>query len=474
MSLSPDLCIIGAGALGIDLALYARRLGANVVLARRDVPEPGDAADAALRASTLAAIAGEAHAMRRGAAPGVVKDMPRLSPKAIAERVQEVVVARSFAHDDTILGARGVTVMRGPVAFQDHRTVLVGDIAVRARHIVVAIGAVPRIPKIEALDQIAFFDADSIADNTRKLTHLVVIGGGETAFELAQVHRRLGAAVTVVSQGPVLPSFDREAVGILLSALGEEGVRVLENAHVQAILPRAQGTGIVVGHDGGETETLDVSHVLVAIGREVDLPALGADKARLRLASSSGAGARVGPLGETGNRSVRLVGPAAGMEQWAEARAHGRAVINALLGAGARFPPAIPRLVATQPALAQIGPALEAARKPRAGEQIIRANLGESDYLAARGWHQGLIKLVARPDGQILRGAVVAPDAGEIAGVIALAMDKRVGLAGLAALPLPRPSLLGVLQAAAEDTMPQRQPSMWLRVQRGLSRLLPR
>ncbi|MCW5720723.1 MAG: FAD-dependent oxidoreductase [Devosia sp.] len=473
MSQSPDLCIVGAGALGIDLALHARRLGANVVLARREHPEPGDAADAALRTAALAATAAEAQARRHGAALGLTSDMPKPVLKTIAERVNRLAEARDAAHDDAILGARGVTVMRGQVQFRDSRSLLVGDILVRPRHIVVAIGAAPLVPAIEGLDQIAFLNPDSIAHNTRKLTHLVVVGGGEAALELAQVHRRLGAAVTLVSQGPILPFYDREAVGILVRALVQEGVRVLDNAHVRKILPRAQGTGVMVEHATGEAETLDVSHVLVAMGRTADLAGLALDKARLRPGHRGEAGLVLGPLGQTSSRAVRFVGPAAGMEQWASARAHGRAVIDALVGGGPGAVPVIPRLVQTQPGLAQIGAFVDTGAKPRPGEQVLRANLGENDWLAARGMERGLIKLVARADGQILRGAVVAPEAGELAGVLALAMHKRLGLAALAELPLPRPGLLTSLQDLADGALPPRQPSIWLRLHRALSGLLP-
>ena len=54
----------------------------------------------------------------------------------------------------------------------------------------------------------AYFTPDTIEDNIRKLSHLVVIGGTPAAFELAQAYRRLGSMVTIVPQGGLLPGFD--------------------------------------------------------------------------------------------------------------------------------------------------------------------------------------------------------------------------------------------------------------------------
>lgn len=474
MSQSPDLCIVGASALGIELALYARRLGADVVLARRERPEPGDAADMAVRAAALAATADQAQSMTRAALLGLGNDTPKPMFKAIAERVNRVAAARAAAQDDAILGARGVTIMRGPVQFQDSRSLLVGDIVVRPRQIVVAVGARPVIPSIDGLSEIAFFDTDSIYDNTRKLTHLLVIGGGESALELAQMYRRLGAEVTLVTQGGLLPGYDREAVAILMRALVEDGVRVLDESRVTKILPRTQGTGILVEHPGGDTEALDVSHVLVATGRSADFDGLEIEKAQLRPGRKLGHSLVLGPLGQTSNARVRFVGAAAGVDQWSAARAHGRAVIDALVGGGATATPIAPRLVQTRPSLAQIGPMLEKDDKARPGTQILRANLAENDMLAARGFDGGLIKLVTRPDGRILRGAVVGPGAAELAGAIALAMHRQIGLSGLASLPLPRPSLWSSLQELAEGNTPARPPSALLRLRRTFASLLPR
>ncbi|MCR6636721.1 FAD-dependent oxidoreductase [Devosia sp.] len=447
MSTSPDLCIIGAGTLGVDLALYARRLGASVVLADRDRPEQGDAAQQALRMASLVQSAKRAQDMRRAPELGVGASEFKLSAKQVAERATRLVENRIRATSPEILTAQGVTVMRGSVSFVDGRSVLVGDITIKPGKIVIAIGGAPAIPDIPGLGDIDVFTLDSILENQRKLTHLVVIGSDVAAVEQAQLQRRFGAAVTLVPHGPFLSDFDPEAVSLLLAAFVDEGISVRTGARVVAINKRSQGIGIEIEAEGGVREMLDASHVLVSAGRKIDLDELDIAKARLRPGANS-------------SRTIRPVGIVAGQEGWSAARAHGRAVVDALLGrrrANADFP--VPRLVETEPGIAQIGLLTPRADKARAGDTILRENMTENDRAAAMGNDRGLVKLTLDGKGQIQRACVVDPFAAELAGTLALAMSRKIGLADLADLPLPRPSLFEVFSRLGENYLAARNVS---------------
>ncbi|HWV20697.1 MAG TPA: FAD-dependent oxidoreductase [Devosia sp.] len=447
VSTSPDLCIIGAGTLGVDLALYAQRLGASVVLADRDRPEPGDSAQRALRTASLVQSAKRAQDMRRAAELGVGASEFKLSAKQVSERASRLVENRIRATSPEILTAQGVTVMRGAVRFADARSVLVGDITLKPGKIIIATGGVPAMPDIPGLGDIDAFDLDSILENQRKLTHLVIIGSDAAAFEQAQLQRRLGAAVTLVPHGPLLPHFDPEAVALLLAAFDDEGISVRSAARVAAIKRRSQGIGIEIEVEGSARETLDASHVMVSAGRKVDLDELDIAKARLK-------------PGAIASRTIRPVGIAAGQEDWSAARAHGRAVVDALLGrrrANAAFP--VPRLVETEPAIAQIGPLEPGGGKASAGDMILRENMAENDRAAAMGSDRGLVKVTVDGKGHIRRATIVSPLAADLAGTLALAMGGRVGLADLADLPLPRPSLFEVFSRLGENYLAARNVS---------------
>src|SRR5690606_20861424 len=89
-------------------------------------------------------------------------------------------VIDSLAPRDSVarLEAMGIEVVKAEARFTDRQTVAAGDLTIRARRFIVATGTRPVVPVIPGLDGVAYFTTETIFDNTRKLTHLAVIGAG--------------------------------------------------------------------------------------------------------------------------------------------------------------------------------------------------------------------------------------------------------------------------------------------------------
>lgn len=443
----PDLCIIGAGALGIALAQHARRLGASVMLVDRGRPEPGHGPQDGLRLAALQASAAHAHAARAAGSFGISTGDVKISMRAVQERA--LAVAREAApltsHDR--LAALGIEMVSGPAKFEDAQTLVVGETRLKPRSVLLATGAIPLMPVIPGLEEAGFFTQETILENTRKLTHLLVLGGDEAALALAQAHARLGAQVTLVPQGGALPGFDAENVAILLRLLEAEGVRVVDGGVVREIVPRSQGIGGVVALPSGDALNLDLSHILIADGAVADVDELGLDLARIKQGQGHFA---TGPLGQTTNRRVRVAGPAAGLFQWAAGLSHGRAAVEALVGKSSTGVPALPRMVMTAPALAEIGQMAPLSGRVPAGYRLHRQTVAEDEAARALGSPDGLVKVASNGRGRIVGASVLAPGAAELVGVLGLLMGKGMELKDLAGIALPDPSLMASLVRLAE------------------------
>ena len=468
----PDLCVIGAGALGIDLALQARQRGLDVVLVAVPGTHAVDPAQGRLRRAALLASADRAHAIRTASQVGLDNAEPKPNFRAIGEHAAAIATAAAPRDADDRLAALGITALTGAASFTDRQTLRCGEASIRARQFALATGARPVIPALPGLDQVPFFTADSIADNIRKLSHLVVIGGEPEAFELAQAYRRLGSQVTLVPQGDLLPGFDPELVAILLRALREEGVVVRDDAEVTAIVPRSQGTGVTLRVAEGE-DSLDVSHILVAMGRVPELDGALLDKLKLRRDRLRPDHLLVGPDGQTSSGRVSALGGAAGEHQPHIAARQAGLLVERLLGLGnGRLDPQrLTRLVATQPALAQVG-LLDAARPLRSGQTVLRANLAETDAARALGQPQGAVRLVSSGNGSIVAAGAVGPGAGEIIALVALAMQCGLSLGDLGRLTLPQPSIAAALVDLAGQHLAQQKPTGWTRRLPAIGRLL--
>lgn len=436
-SIKPDICIVGAGALGITLALHARQLGATVVLVERERPEPLDGPGAMLRLASLRASASAIQTQRRAKAWGIVGADPKVSMKAVQERAEAVAAEQAVLASADHLRAKGITVLSGPVAFSDANTLNVGEAMVRARRFIMALGSRPLVPSLPGLDEAGYFTPDTILDNGRKLTHLLVMGGTPEAVSLAQVFARLGSAVTLVSQGPLLEGFDAEAVVVLMAALEAEGVTIIDDVAVTAVQPRSQGIGATLAKTGGAGERqLDLSHILVAMGAEPAFDGLEA----------------VCPQGgKVGNRRIQLVGPAAGRWQWGEALSHGCAVIESAVGATKRSMPHVPKLVMTEPELAEFGTGLP----DKGPTEIHRASFAENPAALVAGETAGFAKVVTDSKGQVRSATILGAGASGLAATLAMAAAAKLPLDALSGLPLPHPSLFTVLADLGQSRVAQ-------------------
>jgi pyruvate/2-oxoglutarate dehydrogenase complex dihydrolipoamide dehydrogenase (E3) component len=452
--LTPDLCVIGAGASGLAVAQAARRLGASVVIVER-----GETGGMSLRAGALAlrafsAAADIAAAARSGAPFGVFGEPARVSFRKVHDHVAEIIGRGVTEVAPAKLAADGIDLVKGIGTFADPRTLRVGETQIRARRFVIATGARPVEPDIPGLLSVPYFTTETIFDNTRKLTHLVIIGAGPMGLELALAHRRLGCDVTVVEPGRALPQVDPELAEIGLRRLRDEGVALLEESAIVAIQARSQGIGVVI-RNREEPGTLDASHILVASARAAALGDLDLDAARIRRNKSDAGALSLSASLRTTNPRVWAVGEAAGHAPSPHlAQIEADLVVRAaLLGLQSRFDPAaIPRLTLTDPPIAEIGLTEPMARgRFRTGFSVLRASYAESDMARAAREGMGVVKLIVASGGHILGAGIAGAGAAELAALFALAIEQKIPASRLAELAAPYPSYADLARQLGES-----------------------
>jgi len=451
--LTPDLCVIGAGSGGLAVAEVARAYGASVVLVEKARLGGNALSTGAIPAKALVAAAAHAQAVREGGAFGIAADDPRVNFRRVHDHVEQVINALAPQHAAARLGALGVEVVEGTARFINRRAVTAGDTEIRARRFVIATGARLPVPSIPGLDAVPYFTSETILDNTRKLTHLVVIGGGPLGLELAQAYARLGSQVTLAENGPMLPGYDPELAAIALKRIAEEGVSLWPHAAVTAIQPRSMGIGVVV-QNGESEQLLDASHILIAAERMPNLAGLDLDKAGIRMSKADPRLLQLSPALKTTNARVYAVGDAAGGQSVQAAVQQAHAVVRSvLLGIMAKPDPLrVPRVVSTDPELAEIGLNESSARTRHGiGFRVTRWSYADNDRARAARETYGLAKLITDRSGRILGAGVVGPGAAELVSLFSLAMASGLGANKLAELVAPYPSFAEIAVRLGEE-----------------------
>lgn len=474
---TPDLCVIGAGASGIAVAEVARRLGASVTIVEKAAPGGASLRSGALALRALAAAA-QRSALAIGSEPfGIFpEEAPKVSFRKVRDHIAEVIAPGTAQNGIARLTALGIEVVKGTAAFIDPRTIKAGDAEIRAHRFVIATGARSALPEIPGLYSVPYFTTETIFDNTRKLTHLVIIGAGPMGLELALSYNRLGCEVSVVDPGKALAQSDPELAEIALRRLRDEGVKLYEESAIVAVQARSQGIGIVV-RAKDEPLQLDASHVLVASSRTANIDELNLEAAKIRRSKSDPGALSLNQSLRTTNPRVYAVGEAAGHAplphlSMLEADLVVRA---ALLGQPSRYDPAaVPRLTLTDPPIAEIGLSEPMTRNRfKTGFRVLRASFADNDTARADRAGMGVVKLIVSRSGKILGAGIVGAGAGELAALFALAMANNVDAAALAGLSAPHPSYADLVRDLGEQAAAGGAQNRWLSRRLALNRLLP-
>lgn len=447
---NPDLCVIGAGSAGLSIAAGAAQMGARTVLieSRR---MGGDCLNTGcVPSKALLAIAKLAHSLR-GAVP--CDGATAWAPFEFGRVNDQVhcVIDTIAPHDSEERFTRlGCTVVRAPATLVDRRTVEAGGQRFRPRRIVIATGSRPDVPSIPGLDEVPYFTNETLFENTTLPQHLLIIGGGPIGVEMAQAHRRLGAAVTLISRNALLPRDDPDAVVVLRQALVEDGVNVHEFADELRVRP-AQGRISVsfVGRDAVRRE-VEASHLLVATGRRPNVENLNLELADVRYGPK---GIEVDARLRTTNRRIYAAGDVTGGPYFTHLAAYHAGIVlrNALFRLPAKVDlTAFPWVTYTDPELAQVGMTELQARKAHGtGLRVLRTQFTEIDRAQTDGAPRGFAKIMVTRRGRVLGATVVGRQAGELLLPWTLAVSGHFKIGALAQAIAPYPSLSEITKRVA-------------------------
>jgi len=471
-AITTDICIIGAGSAGLSVAAGASQMGARVVLLEAE-KMGGDCLNAGcVPSKALIAAAKHAHAMTTGGPFGIAPVTPQVDFAAVKDHVARVIDTIAPVDSQERFEGLGVHVIRAHGRFTSPTTVQAGDHTITARRFVIATGSRPFVPPIPGLDGVPYLTNETIFALRDRPDHLIVLGGGPIGMEMAQAHRRLGCKVTVIEAARALGREDPELAEVVLEALRDEGITILEGQAATQITGTAGAITVTLA-DG---QAITGSHLLLAVGRKVALDGLGLDAANV---AHTPKGVTVGDdLRSPTNRRVYALGDVAGGAQFTHLAGYhaGVAIRSILFGLPAKASlRAIPRATYTDPEIAHVG-LTEAEARAQYGDRltVTRFPFHDNDRAQAQGETRGLVKLMI-VKGRPVGASIVGPHAGELIAPWCLAVSQRMKLSAVAGAVLPYPTLAETgKRAAGAYFSPQLFANPWVkRVVRMVQRLLP-
>ena len=151
------------------------------------------------------------------------------------------------ASADEGLRSRGITIVDGLARFDTPHMLTISDgvttRVLRARRVIITVGAVPRRPAEVAFDGRSIVATDDLLSLGELPALLTIVGAGTIGLEYASLFAALGARVTLVEQAPSIHSFaDRSVLDALLAHLASLHVEIRASAHAVGVQRDAYGT----------------------------------------------------------------------------------------------------------------------------------------------------------------------------------------------------------------------------------------
>jgi len=458
-----EMLVLGAGPGGYSAAFRSADLGMKTVLVERYATLGGVCLNVGcIPSKALLHVA------------SVMEEAAHFSDLGVSFAAPKVDLDKLRAHKGKVVGkltggltgmakARKVDVVRGYGHFLDPHHLEVEATSgsaqdktgakqvIRFQKCIIAAGSaalhlpfIPKDPRI--VDSTGALELRSVPKR------LLVIGGGIIGLEMATVYSTLGARVEVVEmldalmQGP-----DRDLVKVWEKQNAQRFDQVMLKTRTVAVEAKTDGLWVKFEGEQAPAEAQCYDMILQSAGRNPNGNKIGADKAGV--AVSERGFISVDSQMRSNVPHIYAIGDIVGQPMLAHKAVHeAHVAAEAAAGLKSHFDATvIPGVAYTHPEVAWVGLGEDEAKKTGRKVSAAKFPWAASGRAIANGAEYGFTKLVFDEEShRIVGGSIVGPNAGDMIGEIALAIEMGCDAVDIGKTIHPHPTLGESIGMAAE------------------------
>ena len=274
-----DLIIIGAGSGNTLLTPFFDKR--KVAIIERDLFGGTCMNRGCIPSKMYVYAADVADLARHGPRLGVHTRFDGADWPSIRDRIFDRIDPIAVAGEKYRLSQPNVTVFKTTTKFVGHKQLAVGDEIITGDHIVIAAGSRSRMPLAEGFDHVRFHTSDTIMRLDELPEHLLVMGGGYIASEMAHIFGSLGSRVTIVHRSPLLLRGEDDAISMRFTEVYGHRFELLTSTQVLSARESQGDIELEVSIDG-DHRTVRGDCLLIAVGRipnsdELEVTATGVE-----------------------------------------------------------------------------------------------------------------------------------------------------------------------------------------------------
>ncbi len=402
-----DVLVVGSGA-GLEVASFAAEKGMSVALVEEG-PLGGTCLNrGCIPSKMLIHSADIAETIEESQKFGIKSRIERIDFASIVKRVSVAVDTDSAGIEKAIRESGNPALYKLHAKFIGPKKMQVGDQQIEAKRVFIVGGTRPQTPLIPGLDSTPYLDSTKALRLQKQPRHLVVIGGGYIAAELAHFYGALGTKITVlVRRNRMLDNEDEEIADWFTHEFSKK-YQILFNTEAEAV--SYQNSKFTIKLKSRE-EKLVADQLLVATGRVPNTDILDVKATGVEMDEKGYI--KVDKYLETDIKGIWAFGDIIGILPFRHTANDqvGYAIRNAFTDKKAPFDPfAIGHAVFSSPQVGGVGKIEQELKKEGVSYKVGRAELKDTGMGGALQ-ENGLAKALADQEGNILGVHIVGPQA---------------------------------------------------------------
>ena len=453
-----QVLVIGAGPGGYSAAFRCADLGLETVLVERHDTLGGVCLNVGcIPSKALLHVAKVIEEAEHISHAGITFDKPTIDLPGVA--AYKAGVVKKLTDGLTAMAKmRKVTVIQGTAKFIDDHSVIVehtkddGQTKVTFDNCIIAAGSQSSKMGFIPHEDPRIWDSTNALEVKEVPKRLLIMGGGIIGLEMGTVYQKLGSQVDVVVRGPqVMTGTDKDIVKIYTKS-NEKRFNFMFKTQTQAIIPKEDGIYVEFKGENAPAEPQMYDAVLVAMGRTPNGLKLGLENAGVNV-NEKGIIATDNQL-RTNVPHIFAIGDIIAGPMLAHKAVHeGHVAAEVIAGHKVFFEPKqIPGIAYTFPEIATAGLSEIEAKEKGINYEVASFPWSASGRaLAADVSSDGMTKLIFDKDThQLIGGALVGDNAGELLGEISLALEMDCDAEDIALTIHAHPTLHESVGMAAE------------------------
>lgn len=447
-----DVVVIGAGSGGLTAAVGFAKVGKRVVLIEAEHMGGECTNSGCVPSKALLHHAKTYH---------IARTIGGETPDSETYRREAFTYVRTIVDDilaeeqPDAFEALGIDVVFGEAQFASRCSVRVGETEYQYQHAVISTGSKPRMIDITGLNDSDVLTNQNLFTLSEAPKRTLIIGAGPIGLEMGQALAMLGSRVTLATIDREFARLEDPAIRTKLkSVFTELGVDVRLNAHIKRVDGKTAVFDIKNGDEVVDEISIEFDKVLIAIGRVPNFPA-GLETAGIAFDDRC---VLVDTQHRTSNKYVYAVGDVASKLKFTHvADDIARQVVARVASRGflrLNKKKSVPKVTYTEPEVAQVGMSWEDATTKYTKERLMRIEVpfSENDRAKTDSDTEGLLVIIARRiNGAVLGAHIIGPNAGELIGILTLAIDEKTSLWKLQRLIFAYPTYSLVIKRAADQ-----------------------